>query len=259
MIDLLKSPGRRFLSVRQRYRLKQFAPAWWYRNDLRRLALFFGTDKENGHFYSQHYQRHFGPIRHRPLRILEIGVGGLEDPRAGGDSLRMWKAYFRRSRICGIDLYDKTFHDEPRIKTVVGDQTDHAFMTALSRDYGPFDIVIDDGSHVVEHVITTFKIMFPLIAANGIYVVEDTQTSYWPRTRGIAFGGSTDLAAPHTSMNFLKSLVDGLNYAEYLDPTYVPTYFDRHIVALHFYHNLVFVYKGVNDEGSNWAGKHTFD
>lgn len=257
MLESLKAVGRRLFSVRQRYRIKQFFPSLWYRNDLRQLALYFETDKEDGHFYSQHYQRHFAPLRHRPLRILEIGVGGLEDVRAGGSSLRMWKAYFRRSQIVGIDLHDKTFHDEPRIKTLIGDQTDAAFMTALSRDYGPFDIIIDDGSHFVEHVKTTFKTMFPLLADGGIYVVEDTQTSYWPKTRGLAFGGSTDLAAPHTSMNFLKSLVDGLNHAEYLDPNYQPTYFDRHIVAMHFYHNLVFVYKGLNNEGSNWAGKHT--
>ncbi len=257
MLETLKAIGRRFLSVRQRYRLKQFVPSLWYRNDLRRLALYFETDKEDGHFYSQHYQRHFAPLKDRPLRILEIGVGGLDDVRAGGNSLRMWKAYFRRSQVVGIDLHDKTFHDEPRIKTLVGDQTDAAFMTALSRDHGPFDIIIDDGSHFVEHVITTFKTMFPLLADGGIYVVEDTQTSYWPKTRGLAFGGSTDLNAPHTSMNFLKSLVDGLNHAEYLDPNYQPTYFDRNIVAMHFYHNLVFVYKGANDEGSNWAGKHT--
>jgi len=52
-------------------------------------------------------------------------------------------------------------------------------------------------------------------------------------------------------MNFFKSLIDGLNYEEFTLDEYVPTYFDRHIVAMHFYHNLVFIYKGLNNEGSS--------
>lgn len=251
-MELLKAPFRRFLTVPQRRRLKDLLPAWWYRNDLPRLAQYFGTDKHGSHFYARHYQQHFEPWRHRPLKVLEIGVGGLEDPRAGGESLRMWKAYFRRASIVGIDIYDKSFHDESRITTIVGSQADPAFLRQVHEQHGPFDIIIDDGSHFVEHVITTFNVLFPLLAKDGIYAVEDTQSSYWPEARGIPFGGSTDLAAPHTSMNFLKSLVDGLNHVEFLSKDYVPSYLDKHVVALHFYHNLVFVYKGVNDEGSEF-------
>ncbi len=251
-MEFLKTPVRRLLTVQQRRRLKDLLPAWWYRNDLPRLAQYFGTDKQGGHCYAGHYQHHFAPWRHRALRVLEIGVGGLEDPRAGGESLRMWKAYFTRAAIVGIDIYDKSSHDEPRITTIIGSQADAAFLRRVHEEHGPFDIIIDDGSHFVEHAITTFKVLFPLLAKDGIYAVEDTQSSYWPEARGIPFGGSTDLNAPHTSMNFLKSLVDGLNHVEFLSPDYVPSYFDKHIVALHFYHNLVFVYKGVNDEGSEF-------
>jgi hypothetical protein len=99
--------------------------------------------------------------------------------------------------------------------------------------------------------------LFPLLAPRGIYVVEDLQTSYWgPDARLIGnWGGSSDLNAPHTSMNFLKSLTDCLNYEEFAIEGYEPSYFDRHIVATHFYHNLAFIQKGTNDEGSNMLGK----
>ena len=40
------------------------------------------------------------------------------------------------------------------------------------------DIIIDDGSHINEHVIRTFQYLFPKLKPGGIYVVEDTQTSY---------------------------------------------------------------------------------
>jgi demethylmacrocin O-methyltransferase len=69
------------------------------------------------------------------------------------------------------------------------------------------------------------------------------------------WGGASDLNAPHTSVNFLKSLVDCLNYEEFTLEGYKPSYFDRHIVGMHFYHNLAFIQKGDNDEGSNWLGK----
>ena len=52
-------------------------------------------------------------------------------------------------------------------------------------------------------------------------------------------------------MAFLKALTDGLNYEEIAIDGYQPSYLDKSIVSLHFYHNLVFIYKGKNEEGSN--------
>lgn len=228
-------------------------------NGLSRLALEFGADKQGRrgrpgmHHYMQHYERHFRPLHRRGLRILEIGIGGYDDPKGGGGSLRMWKAYFRRSRIFGIDIYDKTYHDESRIKTFRGSQTDAEFLRRVVAEMGGVDIVIDDGSHVNAHVITSFEVLFPLLSTNGIYVVEDTQTSYWPELGGGPRGGSDDVNAPQTSMDYFRALVDGLNFEEFPSQDYEPTYFDRHIVAMHFYHNLVFVQKGLNNEGGGRA------
>lgn len=225
------------------------------RNNLSRLALVCGTDKQGPHQYAQHYQHHFEPVRRKKLNILEIGIGGYKNPKRGGESLRMWKAYFPKSRIFGIDIYDKSHHDENRIKTFQGSQTDTSFLRRVVEEIGRVDIVIDDGSHCNDHVIKTFKFLFPLLADKGIYVVEDTQTSYWSNVQGVNYGGSSDLTAPHTSMNYLKSLIDGLNHEEFTSDEYVPTYFDKHITAMHFYHNLVFIDKGLNDEGSNVIAK----
>lgn len=87
-------------------------------------------------------------------------------------------------------------------------------------------------------------------AGAGLYVIEDTQTSYWVEFRGFNWGGSRDLNAKGTTMNFFKSLVDGLNYSEYLDPDYQANYYDLNIVGIHFYHNLIFIQKGSNNEPS---------
>lgn len=217
---------------------------WWYRNDLNRLALLFGTDKWGAHWYTQHYQRYFEPVKNRPLNLLEIGVGGYDAKGEGGESLRMWKAYFRSSRIVGIDIRDKSRFRERRIDIWQCDQTNSAALVRLSNEYGGFDIVIDDGSHINADVIKTFQVLFPLLRQNGIYVVEDTQTAYWP-----TWGGG--IGSPNNSMAFFKGLADGLNHVEYPIANYNPNYFDKNIVEVTFFHNLVFVHKGNNNEKTN--------
>lgn len=84
-------------------------------------------------------------------------------------------------------------------------------MRSVAKQIGGIDIIIDDGSHINEHVIKSFSILFPLLNMGGIYAIEDLQTSYWDESFG-HWGGSQDLSAAHTSMNFLKSLTNGLNY-----------------------------------------------
>lgn len=217
---------------------------WWWRNDLNRLALLFHTDKWGAHWYTQHYQRYFQSLKSKRLNVLEIGVGGYENSGHGGESLRMWKAYFRNSRIVGVDLNDKTRFRERRIDIRQFNQTDSEALLRLSREYGGFDIIIDDGSHLNEHVIKTFRALFPQLRQNGIYVVEDTQTSYWP-----TWGGGT--SNPRTTMAFFKGLADGLNYVDYPIANYEPNYFDRNIVEIAFFHNLIFIRKGNNDEKAN--------
>ncbi len=218
------------------------------RDNLTQLALLYGSDKAGSHHYTQHYQRHFAPLQQRPLNLLEIGVGGYDDPEAGGGSLRMWKSFFPHGKIFGLDYYDKSPLEEERIRIYRGDQSDEQLLRKIATEMGSLDIVIDDGSHFNPHILKSFEVLFPLMPSGGIYVVEDTQTSYWPQFNGT----SENLNTTSTAMGFFKSLADGLNHEEFVRPGYVPTYYDRHIVSLHFYHNLIFIYKGENNEGSNF-------
>ena len=220
-----------------------------YRNNLQKLCFMHQSDKFGRHFYTDHYQRHFWDRRHLPLKVLEIGVGGYDDPKAGGASLRMWRDFFPNARIAGIDIHDKSGVADNRIQIFQGDQTHEDFLKKTVATLGGIDIVIDDGSHFNSHMIQTFEILYPLLSKDGIYVVEDTQTSYWDNFFGVDWGGDPDRNATHTPIAYFKKLFDGLNFEEFLDPDYSPTYFDRHIIAMHFYHNLVFIMKGENNEG----------
>src|SRR5262245_39409703 len=164
------------------------------RHDLEWLAWHFGTDKVT-HGYIPQYVRHFNALRARPIRLLEIGVGGHDQPDRGGNSLRMWKAYFPRASIYGLDLFDKSAVAEHRLPIFRGSQNDPDVLMRIAHQIGRLDIVIDDGSHVNAHMRTSVETLFPLLPAGAWYVLEDIATSYWP-----AFGGSFDLANPETAM-----------------------------------------------------------
>jgi hypothetical protein len=222
------------------------------RRSLRELAIEYGTDKQGRHAYADHYERHLGHLRDSPIVLLEIGVGGYTDPSSGGESLRMWKAFFPRARVIGVDVHDKQALAEDRIEIVQGDQGDATFLERLGRTRGPFDVVIDDGSHVNAHVVGSFLGLFPHLTAGAIYAIEDLQTSYWER----GYGGSSRGDRAATSMSFLKGLVDGLNYAELDVADYEPSATDLRIAAISFYHNLAFIMLGPNDEPSNVLPPH---
>lgn len=221
-------------------------PAPHSQPDLSSLARQFGTDKWGTHRYTPHYEHHFSKFRNEEFTLLEIGIGGYSREKQGGASLRMWKAFFPKAEIIGLDIANKSFVTEERITAVQGSQVNEPLLRTIVDSAKNLQIVVDDGSHRPEHIRATFDILFPLLPSGGLYAIEDTQTSYWPR-----WGGSLDLDDKNTTMALVKSLVDGLNYEEFQTDDYQPSYTDLHVVAVHCYHNLVIIEKGTNREGTN--------
>jgi hypothetical protein len=207
------------------------------------LSARFGSDKWGGlHWYTPHYATHFAPLRHDPVTVLEIGIGGYEYESLGGESLYMWQRFFPRGLIYGMDLYAKPGVRGPRIRTIQGDQNDRGFLRSLGERLGPFDIVIDDGSHLNEHVRTSFEELYRFVRPGGYYVIEDLHTSYWPE-----FGGQVPPGSAQTSMGLLKDLLDELNVSEHagagLDRSQL-----AHPSEVHAYHDIAFLRKGINHE-----------
>jgi cephalosporin hydroxylase len=250
-----KKPGGEKDAFKARLLEFQIGPYAWlidlparifFGSDLKMLATIYGTDKWNHHWLAQHYQELLSGIRRRRINFLEIGVGGDENPRDGGKSLRMWRAFFPKARIYGIDINDKRPHDRGRIRTFKGSQADAGFLDAVVQEIGRIDVILDDGSHLNSHMIFTFQRLFPHLAAGGYYIVEDTQTSYWP---GFFEGQETDRNDPATAMGYFKSLADGLNWREFKN-RYTPNYFDLHIESIAFYHNMLVIRKKAEGEVS---------
>jgi hypothetical protein len=215
--------------------------------DLDLLAALAGTDKYGVHSYTPVYQALLRARRRQRVSLLEIGVGGYGHA-LGGESLLMWAAYFRKGRIYGLDIADSSAVSKGRIKVFQCSQVDRARLTRLAEEIGPFDFVIDDGSHRSEHQIESFRILWPFVKEGGLYIVEDVQTSYWP-----SFGGG-ELGSPayrNSCMSYFKRLADSVNQAEFLAPADAALELQSAIGSIAFHHNLIVLSKDSSARRSN--------
>ena len=134
------------------------------------------TDTHKWHHYFPVYSSLFQCYRDRPVRMLEIGVHD-------GGSLNMWAQWFHPdSSIVGIDIDpDCARFDRPQqnLHVRIGDQTDGDFLASVSAEFGPFDIILDDGGHTTAQMITSFNCLFrEALRDGGLYLVEDVHTNY---------------------------------------------------------------------------------
>ncbi|MFQ6547039.1 tetratricopeptide repeat protein [Aestuariibius sp. 2305UL40-4] len=190
---------------------------------LTRLAIQYGTDKFGYHDYTPVYFRLLNERREAPLKFLEIGVGGYGDADRGGESLMSWRDFFPKGEIVGIDIQKKTLDLGERVTVLQGSQVDADFLSETVREHGPFDIILDDGSHRNEHVIESFKILWPDLKPDGIYIVEDLQTAFFPR-----FGGSLELDEPN-SVGYFAELFQTFDLPD--------------LAGMARFHNIVVLYK----------------
>jgi len=220
-------------------------------NSLKSISELYKTDKLE-HGYINVYESYFEKVRDKKLKILEIGI-------ADGKSLLTWSDYFKNSSIIGIDIHkidvvEKKLNRE-NIKIHQGSQSDEKFINEIIKQYGSFDIIIDDGSHLSKDVKKSFNLLFPYLNNNGLYAVEDMQTSY-----NHFFGGNPfDLKYSNSHMNFFKHLTDRLNYQEIANPFYIKNKYDSKITNISFYHNLVFIKKGINKIESKEVLNHSYE
>ena len=81
-------------------------------------------------------------MRLREVTVLEIGV-------LGGGSLAMWEACFPNAKIVGADIDRDTLRfARERVSIEIVDQSNVEHLTRLAVKHGPFDLVVEDGSHM---------------------------------------------------------------------------------------------------------------
>ncbi len=157
------------------------------------------TNVHKWHHYFDIYTRHFDPYRSKPIKMLEIGV-------FRGGSLRMWKEYFHpESLIVDIDI-DRNCQQyeiaDQQVYVRIGSQADPDFLAAVNKEFGPFDIILDDGSHKTYHQLISFTSLFRgALKDGGCYMVEDTHTNYW----------TSHVDTPQSFIELSKQMVDMLH------------------------------------------------
>ena len=187
------------------------------------------------HHYLPLYHRHFEKYRRagspeNKVQILEIGV-------SRGGSLDLWNKYFgeENCQIYGVDLDPKCKSlEQGNIKIFIGDQSNREFLKKLRESIPQIDILIDDGGHKVVEQINTFEELYEHVKWGGVYLCEDTHTSYFKN-----YGGG--FRQTGTFIEYSKDLVDKLNYHHHRVTPH--DHFTQSCRGVFFYDSMVFFEK----------------
>ena len=148
--------------------------------------------------YFDIYEKHLSKYIGQEINILEIGI-------SHGGSLQLWKKYFGdKVNVYAIDINPQCKKlEEERVKIFIGSQSDERFLQQVIQEVPDFDIIIDDGGHTMNQQIVSFENLYLKVKEGGIYLVEDTHTSYWNEFHG-------GLKKANTFIEYSKNLVDSL-------------------------------------------------
>jgi SAM-dependent methyltransferase len=197
--------------------------------------LFDTTEKPSTKWtgYFDVYERHLAKFVGKAPKILEIGV-------LGGGSIELWLKYFGEgTQVIGVDIDTRclSYKYEGNAQVIMGDQSNPAFWDEFLDKNTDFDIIIDDGSHIMEHQILTLQKTFPHLKTGGVYICEDTHTSYWPK-----WNGKYDKKG--TFLDYSKYLTDIMNqqhFQQKMDPAVLKTFENLYSTA--FYNSMVVLEK----------------
>ncbi|RYZ66060.1 MAG: class I SAM-dependent methyltransferase [Proteobacteria bacterium] len=196
------------------------------------MRLFFAHEGRPVHKWMHYlpiYDRWFSRARGTPVKFLEIGV-------LDGGSLDFWRRYFGpEATIVGIDnnpaCADRV--TPPNIVRI-GSQADPQFLEQLAKELGPFDFILDDGSHVGWHQSASFNALFAHVKVGGLYIIEDTHTSYFANHDG-------GYRRHSSAIELGKTLVDDLHGWYHRHET--RPWAKSEIPAVHFYDSMIVVEK----------------
>jgi len=172
------------------------------------------TDKVTLHGFDRFYKPLIDTLVRqstpRPPAMIEIGV-------QKGESIPFWRALAPTWTYVGADKdADDSDQDGVLLRRVDQSKVEHllSLRKSLHSSYSIL-FVNDDGSHLPEHQILTFNLLFPLLENGGVYFIEDIETSYW--TRGLLYDNTFQYGYqnPRSLVERFKQIADIVNI-EYL-------------------------------------------
>ncbi len=140
-----------------------------HRVDLDVIGVLEGSERSSSYRAAadtlRHYETLFAPYRQAPINVFEIGA-------RRGAGLRVWQWYFSRAVIVCIDPdAASAAYASDRVRVEIGPRNDRALIERICAECPP-TLVIDSGGPHAAAVIGTFKLLFPRVQENGLYVVE---------------------------------------------------------------------------------------
>ena len=167
-------------------------------------ASAYDTDKAKMTHYLRYYEQWFESLWDQPITLLELGIHK-------GGSMLLWRDYFTKGTIVGLDFNQVKLEDPTgRIHVYQGGQQDLALLDRIAAETAPqgFDIIIDDASHLGELTRISFWHLFNNhLKPGGLYVVEDWGTGYWETwPDGTFYKSAPDTAPGPERKRFLSKL-----------------------------------------------------
>jgi len=215
------------------------------------IGLKLNCDKiyQHGyHFIYSNFLEKYTDIK--DVGMIEIGI-------ENSASLKLWLNYFPNIFIYGMDINIEDKGD--RFKIYKGDQSNKDHLNNLVNNIEkPIFFIIDDGSHIPEHQILTFDILFETLLPGGIYIIEDIETSYWSQNYIYQYETKYGYHHPNSIIEFFKLLIDDVN-SEFLkvENKNIQTSVinekinvknRKNISSITFYHNCIIIKKKTKDE-----------
>lgn len=143
---------------------------------LTQLGTKYNTNKAFYHGYTRFYEKLLSGRRETLETMLEIGI-------ESGASMLMWRDYFTKADIYGVDLVvPPVVQGQPRLFPAVADQENtNQLQDALEKWKNPmFDLIVDDGGHHVKQQRVSFEFLWNRVKPGGIYIIEDLHTNILP-------------------------------------------------------------------------------
>jgi len=211
------------------------------------IFLKYGTDKgPTGHGYERVYDREFAPFRDKPITFLEIGV-------QEGPSMSSWQEYFTNyTRIIGVSHDNGQTepiikNESTRVTIFLGDQENPSFCQSICKyvvdsGFEALDIVVDDGSHVPPHQITSFTELIRCVRPGGLYIIEDIETSYWNKPGAGLYGYTlkdVGVYRPGSVIESFKKVIDVINRKYMLNSAFSVIVSDQLVCGISFYQNSI--------------------
>lgn len=202
------------------------------------IAKKYPNDKDYTHdYYNSVYEKEFRKIKNEVKKFCEIGVRGYgkEYGWIDGNSLKVWRDYFKNAEILGLDNLNIDLDDSDRITTDYMVQSDLENVKSYSSKLSDYDIIIDDGTHKIYDQTITFAYFFRSLKSGGIYVIEDLNSSNEvniPEKNNIWNWGEPGFITPLEMLQHFNKTKEIKN--DYLTDDEI-TYLKENIESVHIY------------------------